>query len=119
MSEATQAICTGEFEQNSRIFSPKPKRTSIGRNHGAIDNPFCSMFENEIPNEEAHILNELQAILIRPEVNKALKPSKTPSPAFCRSQRPSSRHTSNPIINDVLFEELNSTNCHMPTYVFT
>ncbi|CAG9333421.1 unnamed protein product [Blepharisma stoltei] len=119
MSEVTQASCTGEFDKNSCIFSPKPKRTSIPPIRSTIENPFCSMFQEDISKEEAHILNELNSILMQPEVKRPFKLAQTPSPAFCRSQRPLSRHTSNPMINDVLFEEINSNSCNLPTYVFT
>ncbi|CAG9333994.1 unnamed protein product [Blepharisma stoltei] len=107
MSELIQTSLLSKVEKDPLIISPKPKRVSLVPIKPNISNPFISLLENQCKNEEDSIINELQFILTQPEVQKKKLPNPVQSPAFCRAQRPMSRHTSNPIINDALFQELN------------
>ncbi|CAG9332616.1 unnamed protein product [Blepharisma stoltei] len=107
MSELIQTNLLSRAEKDPSIISPKPKRLSMVPSQSTISNPFISLLENQCQNEEDSILNELQFILTQPEAPKLKWPTTVKSPAFCRAQRPMSRHTSNPIINDALFQELN------------
>ncbi|CAG9319980.1 unnamed protein product [Blepharisma stoltei] len=89
----------------SLIFSPKPKRASIG----PIRSPILLSYKmHEKPAQNENIVNELNFILTNSENSGIRVHEKTPVHVLKTSQRPFSRHICNPIASDDLFQELNS-----------
>ena len=106
----------GDFKQNlfMNLVSPQPRRLVMDVRTHTRRNPFQ---DNQLPpikssclnEDEDRVLKEIRSILSKPSC--ALPPisKKTPSPSFVHTLKPPSRQKGNPIVNDDMFQELNST----------